>query len=91
MDKVSKVLKGRLGKKGLMGAATSAHICFLAGKWARGRLVPIAYSKGVLKVSVMSSAQAQEMSMKEEEICDYINEKLERKNCVKRIRIVNIQ
>jgi len=88
MDKISKILKGSLGKKGLMGAATSAHICFLAEKWARGRFVPISYSKGVLKVSVKSSAHAQEVSMKEEEIILYINEKIERK-CVKRIRIVN--
>ncbi len=88
MDKIGKVLKGSLGKKGLMGAATSAHICFLAEKWAKGRLEPISYSKGVLKVSVKSSAHAQEMSMKEEEIISYINEKIERK-CVKRVRIVS--
>ena len=89
MDKIGKILKGSLGRKGLMGAATSAHICFLAEKWARGRFEPKSYSNGVLKVSVKSSAHAQEMSMKEEEIISYINEKIERK-CVKRIRFLNL-
>ena len=88
MDKINKILKGALGKKGLMGVATSAHICFLAEKWAKGRFEPISYSKGVLKVSVKSSSHAQEMSMKENEICEYINEKLGR-ICVKRVRIIN--
>lgn len=88
MDKIDKVLKSGLGKKGLMGAATSAHICFLAQKWARGRFEPISYSRGVLKVSVKSSSHAQELSMQECEICEYINDKLGRK-CVKRIRIIN--
>jgi len=88
MDKINKILKRSMGKKGLMGTATSAHICFLAEKWARGRFEPISYSKGVLRVSVKSSAHAQEMSMKEEEIIKYINDKIERK-CVKKIRFMN--
>jgi hypothetical protein len=88
MDKIEKLLMGALNKKGLAGAATSSHACFLAEKWGMGRLSAISCSRGILKVSVSSSSAAQELSMDEEKLILYVNEKMGRE-CVKRIRIVN--
>lgn len=88
MDKVEKLLLGAMGKKGLAGAATGSHACFLAEKWGNGRFSAISCSRGILKVSVGSSAAAQELSMDEEKLIDHVNEKMGRK-CVKRLRIVN--
>ncbi|MFA7244271.1 MAG: DciA family protein [Patescibacteria group bacterium] len=88
MDKIEKLLMGALNKKGLAGAATSSHACFLAEKWGKGRLKAISCSRGILKVSVSSSAAAQELSMDEEELLSHINVKMGRE-CVKRLRIIN--
>lgn len=89
MDKIEKLLMGALSKKGLAGAATSAHVCFLAEKWGKGRIKVISCSRGILKVSVSSSAAAQELSMDEEKLVSFVNKKIGRA-CVKRVRIVNL-
>ena len=87
MDKVEFILKRSLAKKGLLGAARSAEICFLAEKAAKGRFQAISFSRGVLKVSAASSAAAQEINMDEERIIDEINHKLGNE-AVKRVRII---
>jgi len=87
MDKVNKILKARLSSNGLYGAATSAQICFLAEKWACGRLNVISYKRGELKILVKSSSAAQEISMQREEMIEYVNKKMER-DIVKKVRIV---
>ena len=88
MDKLGKILRPALAKKGLLGAATSAEICFLAEEWGKGHFGAISYSKGILKLSVVGSSAASELSMKEEELISYLNEKLGREH-VKQIRIMN--
>ena len=88
MDKLGKILRPALAKKGLLGAATSAEICFLAEEWGNGRFEAISYSKGILKLSVVGSSAASELSMKKEELISYLNKKLGREH-VKQVRIMN--
>ena len=88
MDKVGNLLLKSLAKRGLAGAAISSQICYLADKWGKGRFKSISYSRGVLKVSVRSSAAAQEISIDEEKLVEYLNKKIGR-SIVKRVRIIN--
>lgn len=88
MDKLDKFLRPALAKKGLLGAATSAEVCFLADKWGNGRFSSTSFSKGVLKLSVLSSAASAELSMQEEELINFLNKRIGRES-VKSIRIVN--
>ena len=88
MEKLDKILRESLAKKGFAGTAESAQICFYAGKWEKMRLTPISFSKGTLKVSVMSSSEASELQMQSEELIDFLNKKIGRK-IVRYLRIVN--
>jgi hypothetical protein len=88
MDKLDKFLRPALAKRGLLGAATSAEVCFLADKWANGRFYSISFSKGVLKLSVPSSSAGAEISMEEEKLLNFLNKEIGRE-AVKSIRIVN--
>ena len=88
MDKLDKFLRPALAKKGLLGAATSAEICFLAQDWGKGRFEPISFSKGVLKVSVASSSSASELQMESDNLIEYLNKKIGRE-VVKSVRIIN--
>jgi len=78
-----------MAKRGIAGAALGAQVCYFAEKWGKGRFSAVSLSRGILKLSVRSSAVAQDLSMQEEELVEYLNTKLE-KNVVKRIRIINI-
>lgn len=88
MDQVGKHLLRVMAKRGLAGAAIGSQICYFADKWADGRFRAISFSRGVLKVSVRSSAAAQELSMDEEKLIKYLNSKIV-KPIVKRIRFEN--
>ena len=88
MDQIHKILKSSLAKKGLLGAAISAEICFWAGKWGKARFVPISFSRGVLKVSVDSPIVSSELQIQEEDLVNFINGKMERE-LVKKVRILN--
>lgn len=77
-----------MSKKGLGGAAISSQICYFADKWASGRFKSVSFSRGTLKVSVRSSAAAQELSMDEEKLVKYLNSKILRP-VVKRVRFEN--
>lgn len=88
MDKLDKFLRPALAKRGLLGAATSAEVCFLADKWGNGRFSAISFSGGILKLSVASSAAASELQMEEENLVQFLNSKIGRES-VKSVRIVN--
>lgn len=88
MDKLDKILRPSLAKKGLLGAAISAEICFLAEEWGKGRFQAISFSRGILKLSVESSSAASELSMEQDKLISYLNGK-QGKNIVKSVRIVN--
>lgn len=77
-----------MAKKGLAGAAISSQICYFADIWGKGRFKSVSFSRGVLKVSVRSSAAAQELSMDEEKLVEHLNSKIVRP-VVKRIRFEN--
>ncbi len=89
MEKLDKILKHRLAERGLSKTAESAQICFLVEKWGDGHCQPISFSKGVLKVSAISSSEASELQMNSEKLIDFLNKKIG-KNIVQRLRIVNI-
>lgn len=89
MQKVSNILLKSLSKRGLAGTAISAEVCYFADEWAKSRFKSISFSRGILKVSVRSSASAQELSMDEEKLIGHLNKKIGR-DIVKRVRIVNI-
>ena len=89
MDHINKILHHSLSKKGLMGVATSAEICFWAEKLGKGSFAPISYARGVLKVSVSSAPAASELQIRQEEIISQINKKIGRE-IVRSIRIVNL-
>jgi len=89
MDHINKILHHSLSKKGLMGVATSAEICFWAEKLGNGSFKPISYSRGILKVSVSSAPAASELQIKQEDIITQINQKIGR-DIIKQIRIVNL-
>ena len=88
MDKVGNLLLKSLSKRGLAGTAISAEICYFADEWGKSRFKSISFSRGVLKVSVRSSAAAQELSMDEEKLIKHLNKKIGRE-IVKRVRIMN--
>jgi len=88
MEKVSKILLRRLADKGLAGVAISSQLCYFADEWSKGRFKSISFSRGILKVSVRSSAASQEISMEEEKLVEFLNKKIGRE-IVKRVRIVN--
>lgn len=88
MEHIKHHLLKVMSKKGLGGAAISSQICYFAKIWAKGRFKPISFSRGTLKVSVRSSAAAQELSMQEEELVAHLNSKIVRP-VVKRVRFEN--
>lgn len=88
MDKLNKFLNNSLAKKGLLGQARSAQICFYAGEWGKLPISPISFSRGVLKVSVTSPTLAGELKMQEEDLLGFINRKMGGK-LVKELRIMN--
>ncbi len=88
MKKLGDFMMTALNRKGLGKETKSALICFLADKYADGRFKSISFSRGVLKVSVSSSAAAQMVQMDEENIITHLNREM-KKETVKSIRIVN--
>lgn len=88
MDKLSKFLNNSLAKKGLLGQARGAQICFYAGQWTRLPFAPISFSRGVLKVSVTSPTLAGELKMQEDDLIDFVNKRM-RELIVKELRIMN--
>jgi len=89
VDKLDKFLRPALAKRGLLGAATSAEVCFLAEKWGNGRFCCISFSKGVLKLSTPSSSAASELQMDIDKLIKFLNDKLGRE-AVKSVRIINL-
>ena len=87
MERLDKILKQALAKRGLSGTARSAQICFYAGEWASGRFEPISFSHGVLKVAVQSSPAAAELEIIKEDLIDFVNQKL-KSEAVRSLRIV---
>jgi predicted nucleic acid-binding Zn ribbon protein len=88
MDKLDKILRPALAKKGLLKIATSAEVCFYATEWKNVRFIPISFSRGVLKVSVSSSSAASELQMQSEDLLESINRKFSKK-IVRSLRIMN--
>lgn len=88
MDKIDKILIPALARRGLVGSAISAQICFFASEWGKIRFDPISFSKGILKVSCTSCAASSELQMREEELIDFVNKKAKR-DIVKGLRIYN--
>lgn len=88
MERIDKNLLSTMAKKGLLEPALGALVCFWASEWSTGRFEPISFSKGILKVSVRSSAAASELHIIEEELIDALNERAGRK-LVRRVRIMN--
>ena len=88
MEHIGKYLLKVMAKKGLGGVAVSSQVCYFADKWGEGRFKSVSFSRGVLKVYVRSSAAAQELSMDEEKLVEYLNKKIGRE-IVKRVRIEN--
>jgi len=88
MEKLDKILRASLAKKGLAKTTESAQICFYVEKWTQMSVAPISFSGGVLKVSAMSSSEASELQMLSEDLVEYLNKKIGRK-IVRSLRIVN--
>lgn len=88
MEKLNKILKKSLAKKGLAETAEAAQICFYAQKWEKMSISPISFSGGILKLSASSSSEASEIQMLSCELIDFVNKKIGR-DIVKRIRIIN--
>lgn len=74
MDKINRILKVVVNKKGLQKATDAAQICYLANQWANGRFEAISFSQGCLKAGVKNYCQAQECQLLEEDLLDYLNE-----------------
>ena len=85
MDKIGKILKVVVNKKGLAKAANASQICYLANRWGEGSFEAISFSGSSLKLMVKNHAQAQEVQMSEEELLDYIEEMIGSRQ-VRRIR-----
>lgn len=85
MDKLDKILKVVVNRKGLKKATDAARICYLANMWAKGRFEAISFDKGVLKLRADNHCAAQEAQMLEEDLCDHLAEVLE-SHVVKRVR-----
>ncbi len=88
MEKIDKLLLSTMAKKGLGEPVLGALVCFWAAEWSTGSFEPISFSRGILKVSVRSSAAASELHIIEEDLIDVLNEKAGRK-LVRRVRIMN--
>lgn len=87
MDKLDKLLRPALAKKGILKTATSAEVCFYASEWGKITFSPISFTRGTLKVSVGSSSLASELQMMQEDLLDFINRKFNKK-LVHSLRIV---
>lgn len=87
MEKIDRILPRALKNKGLSSIAGSAQICFYADEWAGKRFETISFCNGILKVFVKSSSAASEVQMLEDELIQYLNEKLGRKS-VRKLKIV---
>lgn len=87
MERVDKIIGRSLAKRGLGKATSGALVCFYAKEWGNGRLEPISFAEGVLKVSVCSSPAAAELQIREIELAEFINAKIGRR-LVKRLRII---
>jgi len=74
MDKLDKILKVVVNKKGLGLATDAAQICYLANAWASGRFEALSLSRGTLKLGALNHCQAQECQMLEEELMEYLEE-----------------
>jgi predicted nucleic acid-binding Zn ribbon protein len=88
LEKLDKILRPALAKKGLLKVATSAEVCFYASKWKNARFIPISFARGALKVSVTSSSAASELQMQSEDLLEFINRKFSKK-IVRSLRIMN--
>lgn len=88
MKRLGDFIMPALARRGLKKTTESALVCFYAGEWGKSRFKPLAYSKGVLKVSVASSSAAQTLQMEEEKLISYLNGRLGKK-LIKSVRIVN--
>lgn len=89
MEKLDKILRESLTKKGLSRATSGAMVCFYADEWGNGLFQAISFSGGILKVSVCSSPASSELQIKENELIDYLNQKLGRSS-VRQVKIVLI-
>ena len=87
MEKLDKIIALSLTKKKLGKPLKAAQICFYAGLWGKAHLKPIAFSGGVLKVSVKSSPAASELEIQKEDLLDFVNAKIGYK-AVRSIRII---
>ena len=88
MEKIDKYLISTMAKKGLGETALGSLVCFWASEWSTGRFEPISFSRGILNVSVQSSAAASELHIIEDDLISFLNEKASRK-IVRRVRIMN--
>jgi len=88
MERLSKILGPALAKKGLLRQATGAQICFYAESWKKVPFSVISFSNGILKVSITSSSAASELQMLSEDLIDFLNRKIGKKQ-VRSIRIIN--
>ncbi len=87
MKQLNEFLWSSLGKKGLRKEAEASYVCFVAAEWGKGRFGATSFSRGILKLSVGSSAAAQEVQMETEKLTDFVNSKIGKK-IVKRVRIL---
>lgn len=87
MEKLDKILAASLTKKKLGKPLKAAQICFYAGLWGKAQMTPVAFSGGILKVSVKSSPAASELEIQKEDLLDFVNEKIGHK-AVRVIRII---
>lgn len=87
MDKLDKIMRMSMAKKGMRKVTQGAQICFYAEEWANGRFIPISYLNGTLKIAVASSSAASEMQMEIENILDFVNEKI-RYKALHQVRII---
>jgi hypothetical protein len=87
MDKLDKIMRMSMAKKGMRKVTQGAQICFYAEEWAKGRFVPISYLNGTLKIAVTSSSAASEMQMEIENLLDFVNEKI-RYKVLHQVRII---
>lgn len=79
MDKLDKIIKIMVNKRGLKKATDAARICYLANTWAKGRFEAISFDRGALKLRADNHCAAQEAQMLEEELLEYLEEILESK------------
>jgi hypothetical protein len=83
-EDISNILSRNLARKGLLKAANCARACGVARDIGKGDYEPISFCRGVLKVSVDSSAKAHLVKLQEKMIISKINEAL-KEEVVKKI------